>query len=98
MLYMKSFIVSQNDILQSLNRIAEQEFRTTHVASQQALRDWKAKMDDGDDEAIERAISVLGLTRTQFNSKLSNEALELPVEDLDEIVAQAYKSSKSRTH
>ena len=90
--YIQSFCVSQNQVIESLNRASGHRFAVSHINSQDALDDLKNRRDDGDPDAIEGTISILGMTRANWEAKLANRLIGLPDESMDETIKRVYSS------
>ena len=90
-LYIQSFCVSQNQILQALEHASGATWKVNRIDSADFIKHEKEQMDAGNVEAIEKVASVLGMTRSNWESKLANELLELPTEDLQTVVSQLYE-------
>lgn len=86
MLYMQSFYVSQNRVLDALNRAIGQSFTISHIDSKDALDNWMKRREQGDPDALEGIISILGMTRSNWDSDSANGLLELPRDSLDDVV------------
>lgn len=92
MLYIQSFCTSQNEVLAILERVSGHKFSITYVSSDDFIKKKKQQMDDGDREATEQLVSVLGVTRANWEGKLANELLGLGTENVGEAVKAVWTS------
>ena len=91
-LYIQSLCVSQKEVLATLERVSGRQFVATFVESESSIKTEKQKMDDGDGNAVEELVSVLGITRPNWENKLANELLGLSPADLQDCVARVWNS------
>ena len=92
MLYMQSFRVSQNDVMEALLEVGGRQFEVSFARSEDYIREQKKAMDEGDREAAERLVCVLGVTRADWTKErdFANELLGLKEEDVQAAVKEAY--------
>lgn len=92
MLYMQSFLITQNEVLAELEKISGQKFEVTQVDSKEYIKRKKQESDAGDKEATEQLVGVLGTTRANWTGEkdFANELLGLKEEDLAMAVKKAY--------
>lgn len=92
MLYIQSFCVSQNEVLVELEKAAGGKFEVTQLSSEEYIKGKKVAVDQGDRDATEQMVAVLGLTRADWTSEkeFANELLGLKEEDLGEVVKKTY--------
>ena len=88
--FVQSFCVSQNEILKSLERASGRTWDVRHIDSAEALQREKQKMDEGDPEAWEQVAAILGMTRSNWEDRLANGALDLEPESLDDVVSEVF--------
>ena len=90
MLYIQSFCVSQNEILQSLERLSGQSWERKHVPSEKYIKDTQAKLEGNpnDAEEWENMVSVVGVIDANWEGKddFANDLLGIKNEDLDQVV------------
>lgn len=88
MLYIQSFCLTQNEVTRSLERAMGQKWEVEQSGSHEYIRHWKAEADNGDGEATERLVSVLGIVDANWEGKkdFANGLLGLETEDLDQVV------------
>ena len=93
MLYIQSFCVSQREVLDALQKVSDTQWSVSHVRSEDFTKHKKAEADAGDAEAIEELVSVLGITRANWEGKLANDLLKLKAEDLQTVVSEVYNAT-----
>lgn len=88
MLFIQSFCVSQNEVLQSLEKATGAKWETERYDSEEFIREKKALADKGDLDAIEDLVFVLGVINGNWEEKpdFAMDLLGLENEDLDEVV------------
>lgn len=91
-LYIQSFCVNQFDVLEALMRAGGQNFTNSFLKSEDYLKEQKKKADAGDKEAVENVVFALGVVNANWEKKenFANQMLDLPTEDLDEVVKRVY--------
>ena len=94
MLYIQSFCVSQLDIIEGIMRTSARQIEVSFVKSQPFIEDKKERSNAGDRSATEDLVSVLGLTRANWEGKadFANKLLGFENEDLDEVLKEVHKS------
>jgi hypothetical protein len=95
MLSIQSFCVSQNQVLAVLERVvAGGTWEVEHVDSDEFIRSFKGKLDEGDPEAQKELVSVLGMVDADWERKegFANELLGLQDEDLERVVRKVVAS------
>lgn len=90
MLFIQSFCVSQNEVLRSLERATGAKWDVEYVESEKFIREKKALADQGNKDAIEDLVFVLGAINGNWEQKpdFAMDLLGLENEDLDTIVQQ----------
>ncbi|KAK7736632.1 hypothetical protein SLS53_006835 [Cytospora paraplurivora] len=93
MLFIQSFCVSQNEVLRSLEKATGAKWETKRFDSEDYIREKKALADQGDLDAIEDLVFVLGAINGNWEEKpdFAMELLGLENEDLDEVVQEVVK-------
>lgn len=89
MLFIQSFCVSQNEILASLQKaMKEKDWHITRYESEDFIRQKKTLADEGDSQAIEDLVFVLGAIDGNWEGKedFAMSMLGLEDEDLDDVV------------
>ena len=94
-LLIQSFRVSQRQVLNTVNRLLghSKQVEVEKVSSKQFVKDRIEGAADGDNEATEEMVAVLGIKRTDWkgDSAFANEVLGLEEEDLTEVVKLALR-------
>lgn len=90
-LYIQSFCVNQFDILEALMRASGQNFTTSFLKSEDYINQEKKKTSA---EATENLVYALGVINANWEKKatFANDLLELPTENIDEVVKRVYNS------
>lgn len=89
MLFIQSFCVSQNEVLRSLEKaMGGAKWEVQRFDSEEFIREKKALADNGDRDAIEDLVFVLGAINGNWEQKpdFAMDLLGLEDEDLDEVV------------
>ena len=88
MLLVQSFCVTQNEVIAAVEEITGKKLKRTRVDGHQYLLDEAAKGEEGDADAVEEAVAVCGILRSNWEGKaeFANEKLALEEEDLLEVV------------
>lgn len=91
MMFVQSLCVSQNEVLEALERVTPGEkWEVEHVSSEDFIRETKKEMeqDPKDAEAVESMVSVVGIVDSNWenNEDFANPLLGLEDEDLDLLV------------
>jgi putative NADH-flavin reductase len=96
MLYMQSFLVSQNEVLKVLEEIRGSKYQLEQMSSEKYIQEKKKLADQGDKEAVEQLVCVLGLTRANWTKEkhFAMELLGLEEEDMPTIVRQTLEEMK----
>ena len=93
MLYIQSVCVSQNEVLESLERISGHSWHVKHMLSEDFIKDTQAKLSRNPDDAEEweNMVSVLGIVDSTWESKddFANTLLGLDGEDLDQLIKKS---------
>lgn len=98
-LYVRSFVVSQRDMLDSIHRVtgsSDKDWRISYESSKERYQDGLKEMQDG----VWTGFVKVMYTRYFFPEKdggkaLANESLALPKEDLDEATKRAVNMAES---
>lgn len=90
MLFIQSFCVSQNEVLRSLEKAMGVKWEVEYVESEKFIREKKALADQGNKDAIEDLVFVLGAINGNWEQHpdFAMDLLGLQNEDLDTIVQQ----------
>jgi len=90
-LFVQSFCVSQNQVLEVLERVVGAEFEVEHVHADSYMEEQKRKLAEGDEGATERLVGALGVVDADWTGKegFAMELLGLEDEDLEEVVRKA---------
>lgn len=89
-LYIKSFVVSQNDMFESVKRVTgttEADWTVTHEASRKRYEDGLAQVKGGNMAGFSKLLYARAFypdNPSDMSGKTQNELLGLPVENLDE--------------
>lgn len=99
MLFVQSLCVSQNEVLEALQKVKpKEEWRVGHVSSDKYIAETKKKMesDPADKDAVEDMVSVVGIVDSNWEGKeaFANSMLGLENEDLDEMVRKITEGHK----
>lgn len=94
-----SFRLTQKDMLESVKRVTkttDADWTITHESGQERFDESKSKLQDGDWTVFTKLLYSCCLMKNRSDMvfrgvKLDNEALGLPVEDLDEATAEAVR-------
>jgi nucleoside-diphosphate-sugar epimerase len=95
MLYIQSFCVTQNEVLRALQRVVTgQSWQVERLDSDEFIRQVRDKADQGDAEATEELVGVVGIVDSNWEGKddFANSLLGLETEDLDHVVRQVVSS------
>lgn len=97
MVYIQSFLVSQNEVIEAFERATGTRFEITTYDSSAYLKSEKAKADAGDKEAIENLVWLLGTLDANWEQRgdafvmdalgLSNENLQAVVDRIVQAAA-----------
>ena len=88
--YIKSFVVSQNDIFDSVKRVtgtSDADWTVTHEATKKRYEDGLAQVKGGNMAGLSKMLYARGFhpdNPSNLSAKAQNELLGLPIEDLDE--------------
>lgn len=88
MIFAQSFCVSQNQVIQAYERATGTPWNIKQVDSKSYEKQEKAKADDGDLEAVENLVWILGTEDANWEKKdtFAMESLGLQNENLDDVV------------
>jgi nucleoside-diphosphate-sugar epimerase len=88
MLYIQSFRVTQNQVIKAFEKATGQTWKIQRLDSAKYTAEKKKEMEEGDAEATEDVVWVLGTLEADWQEKetFANELLGLQQEDLDEVV------------
>jgi hypothetical protein len=94
MLYIQSFCVTQNEVLESLERVTGQSWQVERVDSEEYIREARVRLDQRDPEAVENLVSAVGIVDANWEGKgdFANSLLGLKTEDLDQVVRKVIVS------
>ncbi|KAK6206393.1 NmrA-like family protein [Colletotrichum tabaci] len=94
-LFIQSFCVTQNELLQSLERATGSTWTVNKVASESFIEEHKRKADAGDAEAIEDLVFAVGQLDADWTKRdeFAMKTLGLEDEDLDAVVADIVANS-----
>lgn len=97
MLFIQSFCVSQNEVLRSLEKATGARWETQRFDSEEFIREKKALADQGDKNAIEDLVFVLGAINGNWEGlpDFAMDLLGLENEDLDEVVQKVVDEAAS---
>jgi len=99
MLYIQSFCISQNQLLESLKIAGIKEWKIENVDSEAYIRELKAETDKDphNREATENLVGVVGMLDANWETKddFANQLLGLESEDLNETVQKVKTESQS---
>ena len=96
-LFINSFTVSQNQVLESCEKISGKKWDVTHVAAEEQKKIGQRKVANGDLSGAMLLIRYINCVEgyggnfAQYE-KTSNELLSLPVETVDGVVAGIFQS------
>lgn len=98
MLFIQSFCVSQNDVLRSLEKAMGVKWEVEYVESEKFIREKKALADQGNKDAIEDLVFVLGAINGNWETRpdFAMDLLGLQDEDLDTIVQQVVNETAAK--
>ena len=92
MLYIQSVCVSQNEILQSLERLSGNSWERKYVPSDKYIKETQARLENNpnDVEEWENMVSVVGMVDANWEGKddFANHLLGLKNEDLDQVIKE----------
>lgn len=88
MIYVQSFLVSQNQVIEAFERATSSKFQITNYDSKTYQAEEKKKAEAGDLDAIENLVWLLGAIDANWEKKDNFAMLELGLseENLDEVV------------
>lgn len=86
LLYIRSFRVTQNEVLAVLEKVTGEKFEIVHQKSEERLKELRPKMLEGDFHATEETVGIWGLVASDWEGRVANELLGLQEEDLEETV------------
>ncbi|KAK3061907.1 hypothetical protein LTS18_005197 [Coniosporium uncinatum] len=91
MLYIQSFCVSQNEVLEVVKKVKGGEWKVENVDAEEYMREQKKRLAEGDKEATERLVGALGVVDADWRGKegFAMELLGLEDEDLEDVVRKA---------
>ncbi|KAF7189447.1 Isoflavone reductase-like IRL [Pseudocercospora fuligena] len=94
MIYVQSFLVSQNEVLASFEHATGQKWTVQRHDSKQYQAEEKKKADSGDLEAVENLVWLLGAidANWELRKDFAMQDLGLKNEDLDEVVSNVVKA------
>lgn len=94
MLYIQSFCVTQNEVLKALEKVTGKKWTVDKKSSEEYIQTTQKKMNEGDEEAEMDMVTVVGITRGNWEGKdeFSNGLLGLENEDLEKVVKEAVDS------
>lgn len=95
-LYIHSFLVTQNEVLAALKRATGDKWHVDHADAQELIESHKDKAHEGDGESIEQIVSAHGIVAGNWEGRetFANEILGLPTESLQEAVDQVVHGQK----
>jgi nucleoside-diphosphate-sugar epimerase len=89
-LFIESFLISQNELLQVLEKVTGRKWEVEHLDSQKFIEETKAKAekDPKDHRASEDLVGVVGIVEGNWEEKkdFANELLGVEKEDLEAVV------------
>ena len=96
MILVQSFRVTQNEVLEVVEQVTGKKMKRTEVDARKYLVEEAAKADKGDAEALEEAVTVCGILRSDWKGKkeYANALLGLEEEDMREVVKKELGSKK----
>jgi hypothetical protein len=88
MIFAQSFCVSQNQVIQAYERATGTSWNVKQFDSKPYEKQEKAKADDGDLEAVENLVWILGTEDANWETKdtFAMKSLGLQDEDLDDVI------------
>ncbi|KAL2877094.1 hypothetical protein SGCOL_007716 [Colletotrichum sp. CLE4] len=88
-LFIQSFCITQNELLQSLEKATGAKWTVKKVESERFIAEHKVKADAGDAEAIEDLVFAVGQLDANWTKRddFAMKTLELEDEDLDTVIA-----------
>ena len=91
--FAQSFCVSQNQVIKAYERATGTSWNVKQVDSKSYEKEEKAKADDGDLEAVENLVWILGTKDANWETKdtFAMKSLGLQDEDLDDVVRGVVK-------
>ena len=93
MLYIQSLCVSQNEVLEAVERLSGQKWQVTPVSSDKFIKETQAKLEQNpnDADALEEMVSVVGIVDSNWEGKddFANPLLGLEDEFLDTLLKEA---------
>lgn len=94
MIYVQSFLVSQNEVLASFERATGQNWTVQRHDFKQYQAEEKKKGDAGDLEAVENLVWLLGAidANWELRKDFAMQELGLKNEDLDQVVSNVVKT------
>lgn len=89
-LFIESFLITQNQLQEVLEKVTGQKWEVEHVESEKFMVETKAEIarNPGNHEAIEDLVGVVGIVEGNWEEKegFANELLGLELEDLEQVV------------
>ncbi|KAK5061603.1 hypothetical protein LTR84_008147 [Exophiala bonariae] len=97
-LFVQSFLITQNQLLEVLEKVTERKWDVEHVESEKFMVETKAliEREPGNAVAREDLVGVVGIVEGNWEEKdsFANALLGLQEEDLEEVVRKTLGSSK----
>ncbi|KAI0148365.1 NmrA-like family protein [Xylariaceae sp. FL1272] len=95
-LFLQSFCVSQNEVLESLEKATGEKWKVNYCESERYLREHKAKADAGDKQAVEDLVFALGALDGNWEGRenFAMGLLGLENEDMNEVVRRVVDESR----
>ncbi|KAF2185626.1 NAD(P)-binding protein [Zopfia rhizophila CBS 207.26] len=96
LLYIHSFSVTQNEILDVLEQVTGQKWERVYEDSKKQIGEARPKMLEGDDDAREEVVSVWGIVASDWRKKegFANQLIGLQKESLEEVVKRVVQNVK----
>ena len=96
MIYIQSFCVSQNEVLRAFERATGLSWQVDRLDSKKYEAEEKGKADDGDLEAVENLVWILGTQDANWETKdgFAIQTLDLENEDLDLVIRRVVQEYK----
>ena len=95
LLYVHSHHVTQNEVLESLEKATRGKWKVVQENSKDVLAEVRPKMLAGDFEAREEVVAVHGVVASDWSKKqgFANELLGLQEENLDDVIERVVSGS-----
>jgi hypothetical protein len=99
-IYISSFTTTQNDVLAVLEKVSGSSWQVSKVSSKTQVREAREALAAGVHfwepfRALLLAVSYTAGNGSDFRGRDFNEALQLPKEDMEEVVAQIIKDQEA---